>query len=130
LYQAVAANVTIGSIWSDPSKSPTDQLPQNPESVSGLSTLNGIPVESVRYSLHGADKATKASYSGTETIAFSADEPHLPSLLTEHISGSSTQGAATDTNRVTFSHWGETVNVQAPTSSIPFSVLPAPSSTV
>ena len=130
LYRAVAADVTVDSLWGDPSLSPPDQLPQNPESVSGLSTVSGSPSQSVRYVLHGTNEAAKASYSGTETIVFSTNDPHLPSLLTEHLSTTSTQGASTDTTRVTFSHWGEPVTVSAPAATIPFSALPAPTSTV
>jgi hypothetical protein len=128
LYGAVSGGVTIGSIWGDPSESPSDQLPQHPDSVSDLSTLSGIPQQSVGYSLHGTSQA--ASYSGTEMIAFSANEPHLPSLLTEHLSGTTKQGSSTESDRVTFSQWGEPVTVQAPSTSVPYSTLPPPSSTV
>ena len=130
LYQAVAAGVTTNAIWGNQSDSPTDQLPQIPESVSGLSTLNGKPVQSVRYSLHGTNRPTVDSYSGTETIVFSASDPHLPSLLTEHMSETTAQGVNTEENQVTFSQWGERVSADAPTVSIPFSSLPAPSSTI
>ena len=129
-YRSVGAGVTVGSIWGDSSESPTDQLPQHPESVSGLSTSSGIPSESVRYALHGVDQAASASYTGTETITFSAHEPHLPSILTEHLSGTTTHGPSTGTDRVTFTNWGEPVDVQPPSASIPFSTLPPPSSTV
>ena len=129
-YRTVAGGVTVGSIWGDSSESPTDQLPQHPESVSGLSTLSGMPVESVRYALHGADQAASASYAGTEVITFSANGSHLPSLLTEHLSGTTTHGPSTGTDRVTFTNWGEPVDVQPPSASIPFSTLPPPSSTV
>jgi hypothetical protein len=130
LYRTVAAGVTVGSIWGDASESPTDQLPQHPESVSGLSTSGGMPVESVRYALHGFDRASSTSYTGTEVITFSADASHLPNVVTEHLSGTTTQGASTATDRVTFDHWGERVSVQSPTASIPVSTLPPPSSTV
>ena len=129
LYRTVGAGVTVGSIWGDSSESPTDQLPQHPESVSGLSTLSGIPSESVRYALHGV-QAASASYTGYETITFSANEPHLPSVLTEHLSGTTSHGASTATDRVTFTNWGHPVSVHPPTASIPFSALPPPSSTV
>jgi hypothetical protein len=130
LYSTVAADVTTESIWGDSSSSPTDQLPQSPASVSGLSTSDGRTVQTVQYLLHGTNQTTKASFSGTEAITFLADQPHLPTALTEHLAGKSTQGASTVTDRVTFSQWGEHVNVQAPTTSIPFPDLPPPSSTI
>jgi hypothetical protein len=130
LYSAVSSGVTVGSIWGNSSESPTDGLPKTPASVTGISTLNGMPVESVNYSLNGKEQASNTSYSGTESIIFSATDPHLPNFLTEHMSASSTQGKSTGTVRLTFSKWGAPVNVQAPSSSIPFSTLPPPSSTI
>ncbi|MHB1712144.1 MAG: hypothetical protein ACYCV7_12185 [Acidimicrobiales bacterium] len=128
-YQAVAADVTMRSTWNNRSVSPADGLPQTPESVSGLLTLNGEPMQSVRYSLHGTNRASTASYSGTETIFFSATDPHLPSYLTEQLSGTASQKSSTDTADVTFSRWGEPVSVAAPTGSIPYSTLPGAGTT-
>ena len=128
-YGAVAADVTVGTTWNNPSVSPTDDLPQTPEAVSGVSSLGGRSVQSVRYSLHGTNKASNASYSGTETISFSATDPHLPSSLTEQISGTSHQQSSTERVRMTFSGWGEAVSVTAPTGSIPFSTIPGPTAT-
>jgi hypothetical protein len=130
LYRNVAAGVTIGLIWGNSSESPTDQLPQHPDSVSGPSTSGGMPVESVHYALHGFDQAASTSYTGTEVITFSADAPHLPNIVTEHLSGTTPHGASTATDRETFDQWGEHVSVQAPSASIPISTLPPPSSTV
>ena len=130
MYLAIASDVTDGSIWANQSLSPSDGLPQTPQSVSSLSTLNGMPVQSVRYSLHGTSQAEHLSYNGTESILFSATQHHLPNSLTERLAAATPQGNVTATDRTTFSHWGETVNVHAPASSTPFSSLPTPSSTV
>jgi hypothetical protein len=128
-YTAVAADVTTDTTWNDPSVSPTDGLPQTPESVTGPSTLNGESVQSVQYSLRGTSKAANASYSGTETIFFSANDPHLPSYLAENLSGTANQQSSAETVKVTFSRWGQSINVAAPTGSIPYSTLPVPTST-
>ena len=124
-YDSVAADVTTETTWNNPSESPTDDLPQTPESVTGLSTLNGQSVQSVRYSLHGTSKAANASYSGTETMSFSATDPHLPTDLTEQLSGMANQQTSTESVQVTFTQWGEPVSVAAPTASIPYSTLPS-----
>lgn len=128
-YDSVAADVTTGSTWGNPATSPTEGLPQTPESVSGLSTVNGAPAQSVIYSLHGANAAASASYSGSETITFSAAGPHLPRSLTEQLSATSGQQSGSESNDVTFSRWGEAVDVTAPAGSIPYSTLPTPTAT-
>jgi len=128
-YTAVAADVTNGTTWNDPSDSPTDFLPQMPESVSGLSQSNGETVQSVRYALRGSSKTVNASYTGTETISFSASDPHLPTQLTEHLSGTANQQPSTESNTVTFTQWGESVDVTAPSASIPYASLPGASTT-
>ena len=123
-YSSVAADVTMETTWNNPSESPTDGLPHTPESVSGVSTLNGRSVQSVRYSLHGTTKAASASYSGTETIFFSTTGPHLPTQLTGQLSGAINQQSTSETLKVTFSRWGEPVSITTPTGSIPYSTLP------
>ena len=123
-YASVAANVTTGSAWGNPSVSPSDGLAHTPESVTGLSTANGGFVQSVEYSLHGTSKAANASYSGREAISFSATDPHLPNRLTEQLSGTVNQQSSTEEVKVTFSRWGEPVSVTAPTVSTPYSSLP------
>jgi hypothetical protein len=128
-YTAVAADVTTETTWSNPSESPTDGLPHTPVSVSGVSTLKGESVQSVLYSLHGTDKATNSSYSGTETIFFLAASPHLPTSITEHLSGTTNQQPSIDNAAVTFSQWGDPVDVSAPAGSIPFSTLPGSTTT-
>ncbi|MGD0394528.1 MAG: hypothetical protein ABSC41_18020 [Acidimicrobiales bacterium] len=124
-YSSVAADVTTATTWNDPAESPTDGLPHTPESVTGLSNVNGESVQSVGYSLDGTSKAADASYSGTETISFFATNPHLPTHLTEQLSGTANQQATTANVEVTFSRWGEPVTVTAPTASIPYSTLPS-----
>ena len=47
-------------------KSPTDGLPQTPQSVTAPSSVKGRSVQTVAYSLHGASRTSSASYSGTE----------------------------------------------------------------
>ena len=123
-YASVAADVTMETTWSNPSESSTDGLPHTPVSVSGVSTLNGQSVQSVRYSLHGNSKAASASYSGTETIFFSANGPHLPTQLTGQLSGAINQQSTSETVEATFSRWGQPVSITAPTGSIPYSTLP------
>jgi hypothetical protein len=125
-YRSVAADVTSGTTWNDPSESPTDDLPQTPRSVSGLSTWNGTSVQSVQYSLSGTSKTANASYSGTESITFSATDPHLPNHLAEQLSGTSNNQTSSENVNVAFSQWGESVAVAVPAGSIPFSSLPAP----
>jgi hypothetical protein len=125
-YKAIAADVTSETTWSDPSSSVTDQLPQTPVAASGLFTLNGTSVQSVTYSLHGSSTTSDASYTGTETAIFSATTPHVPAVVTEHLSGTADQQASTSATRVTFSQWGASVSVKAPTGSIPYSSLPQP----
>ncbi len=87
LYKAVAADVTTETTWNNSSVSPTDQLPQTPESVSGLSTLDGESAQTVRYSLEGNDTTADTTYTGSESITFAATEPHLPLVVTERLSG-------------------------------------------
>lgn len=128
-YSAIAADVTMATTWNDPSDSPSDGLPQTPESVSSLSTVNGESVQSVRYSIHGNSKAADAPYAGTETVFFSASDPHLPSYLTEQLSGTANQQSSTETVKVTFTQWGESVNVTTPSGSIPYSLLPGSTAT-
>jgi hypothetical protein len=126
-YQATAADVTTETTWNNSSTSMTDELPQTPVSVSGVFTQDGNPVQSVTYSLRGSDSATHASYSGMEMATFAATDPHLPSGITEQLTGTANGQASTETSHVTFSQWGESVSVQAPTGSIPYSSLPRPS---
>jgi len=128
-YRAVAADVTTETTWNDPALSTTDKLPQTPVSVSGISTLDGQSVQTVQYSLHGISSAANASYTGTETISFAATEPHLPHVITEQLSGTTSQGPSTERAQVTFTQWGEPVNVNAPSGSIPYSALPHPATT-
>ena len=122
-YSSVAADVTMDTTWNNPSDSPTDGSPHTPESVSGVSTLNGQFVQSVRYSLHGTSNAG-ASYSGTETISFSATGPHLPTQLTGQLSATINRQSASETVKATFSRWGQPVSVTAPIGSIPYATLP------
>ncbi len=128
-YRSVAADVTTGSTWGNPSLSPTDDLPHVPVSLSALSTVNGQSVQSVHYSLHGSNRAANASYSGSESILFSAAQPRLPSSLTEQVSGTVDHQSSTEVVKVSFSRWGEPVALAAPTDTIAFSTLPAPSRT-
>lgn len=128
-YEATAADVTTETTWNDPSVSMTDDLPQTPVFVSGLFTQNGTQVQSVTYSLHGTDSVAHASYSGSETATFAATDPHLPSTVTERLSGTADGQASTETARVSFSQWGESVDVRAPVGSIPYSSLPKPTTT-
>ncbi len=125
-YASVATDVTSGTTWGDPSKSPTDGLPQTPQSVTAPSSRDGRSVQTVAYSLHGASGTSSASYSGTEQISFAADGPHLPYSLIEKLSGTAGGEPSTGMTRVTFSQWGEPVDVSAPTGSIPYSSLPSP----
>jgi hypothetical protein len=124
-YQAVAANVTSGSVWDDSSRSPTDQLPQTPQSVGTVSTLDGRSVQSVTYSLHGTS-STNTSYAGTERIFFASSSPYLPYKITEQLSGTSNREPSIDTGTVTFSQWGEVVRVTAPLGAVTYSSLPRP----
>jgi hypothetical protein len=123
-YKAVAADVTSETTWDDPATSVTDALPQQPASVSGLFMLNGRSVQSVIYLLQGSDGQTGASYAGTEIAIFAATDPHLPSVINEHLSGTVDQQPSTEGSRVSFSRWGELVSVKPPTQSIPYSSLP------
>jgi hypothetical protein len=125
-YKATAADVTSETTWDDPSTSMTDELPQTPVSVSGLFTRDGASVQSVTYSLHGTDSAADTSYSGSETATFAATDPHLPSAVDERLTGAANDQTTTATADVTFSQWGESVIVKAPTGSIPYSSLPQP----
>jgi hypothetical protein len=126
LYSSIAADVTTGSTWGKPSLSPTDGLPHTPLSVSAVS---GQPLQSLRYSIRGTNRAANASYTGSESIAFSAVSPHLPSTLTEQVSGVVAHQSSSEVLKETFSHWGESVAIAAPTDTVPFSALPAPSTT-
>jgi hypothetical protein len=126
-YSAIAADLTTGSTWGNPSNSPSNGLPHTPESVTPVSTMNGQSVQSVLYSQNGSEKATNGSYTGTETIVFAASEPHLPSYATEQLSGTVNGQPSTSSDRVTFSQWGEPVTLTAPTGAIPYSALPTPS---
>lgn len=125
-FTSVAADVTTGSTWGNPSVSPTDELPHTPESVSNLSTSNGQSVQSVQYALHGTNGAAHVSYSGSEAILFSAAHPHLPVNLTEQLSLTANHQSSNEVVKVTYSRWGEPVTVASPPDSIPFSTLPAP----
>ena len=129
LYKSVAADVTSETTWDNSSASPLDGLPQTPVSVSGLFTLNGGSVQTVRYALDGTNAASNARYRGTESITFAATGPHLPRTATEQLSGTVGQQASTSSNRTTFSNWGEPVDVKAPTTSIPYSTLPGATTT-
>jgi len=128
-YKAVAANVTTETTWTNSSTSPTDGLPQTPVSVTGVFTADGEPVQSVRYSIDGGNAAAGDVYSGSESITFAATDPHLPRIATEHLSGTVDQRPTTSSTRTTFSHWGESVSVKAPTTTIAYSTLPQPSTT-
>jgi hypothetical protein len=125
-YSSIAAGVTTGSTWGNSSVSPSDLLPHTPVSVSNVSTFNGVSVQSVQYSLHGTNQAAHATYSGSEAILFSAAKPHLPANLTEQLSLTANHQPSHEVLKVTFSRWGEPVTVTAPTDSIPYSTLPAP----
>lgn len=128
-YKAVAADVTAETTWTNSSASPTDGLPQTPVSVSGVFTANGESDQSVRYAIEGGNAATGAIYHGSESITFAAADPHLPRVATERLSGTVGRQPTMADTRTTFSHWGESVSVKAPTTSIPFSTLPRPSTT-
>ena len=128
-YKAVAANVTTETTWTNSSASPTDGLPQTPVSVTGVFTANGEPVQSVRYVIDGGNAAAGDTYSGSESITFAATDPHLPRVATERLSGTVSQRPTTSSTRTTFSHWGESVSVKAPTTTIAYSTLPQPSTT-
>ncbi len=123
-YRAIAADVTTETTWNDVSISPTDGLQQTPQSISGVWSLNGKPVQSVRYSIDTS--AAGASASGSETIDFSATQPHLPIEIHEQVSGTAKSESASGTTTVTFSRWGTPPEVVAPTGSIPFSSIPPP----
>ena len=125
-YSSVAADVTTGSTWGNPSLSPTDGLPHTPESVSSVTTFKGEPVQSVQYAIHATNEAAHATASGSETIVFSAAHPHLPVSLTETLSGTANAQTSNEVLKATFSRWGESVSVTPPTDSIPYSTLPAP----
>jgi hypothetical protein len=124
-YQAVAAGVTTGSVWGNPSQSPTDTLSHVPATVSPVFTSNGGSVQSVGYSMHGAAQGSGVgSYSGTEHITFHAGAPYVPYSLTEHLTGTANGMPSTSNSTVTFSNWGKAVQVVAPVGAIPFSSLP------
>ena len=128
-YSSVAADVTTETTWNDPSDSPGNGLPATPVSVSGVYTLNGQSVQSVRYSIRGITKTSNASESGSETMVFSASDPHLPIYGTDQLSGTTGQQTASESDKVTFTQWGTPVSVTAPTGSIPYSTLPGTSAT-
>ncbi len=128
-YSSVAADVTTETTWNDPSDSPGNGLPATPVSVSGVYTLNGQSVQSVRYSIRGTGKTSDASESGGETMVFSASDPHLPIYGTDQLSGTTGQQTASENDKVTFTQWGVPVSVTAPTGSIPYSTLPGTSAT-
>lgn len=129
-YQAVAADVTTGSVWGRSSQSPTDGLSHAPVTVSPVFTSKGQSVQSVAYSMHGAAQGSGVgSYSGTEHITFDAAGPHVPSSLTEHLTGTANGMPSTSNSSFTFSNWGRAVNVKAPAGAIPFSSLPPPPTT-
>jgi hypothetical protein len=128
-YSAISADVTTGSTWGNPTVSPSNGMPHIPESVTGITTLNGQSVQSVVYAQSGTSRSSDTSYTGTETITFATAAPHLPVSLTERLSGTTEQQTATSTVNVAFSRWGEPVNVTVPTGAIPYSSLVGTSTT-
>ncbi|MGH9079858.1 MAG: hypothetical protein ACRDYE_07270 [Acidimicrobiales bacterium] len=128
-YSSVAADLTTGSTWGDPSKSPGNGLSHSARSVTAVSTLNGRSVQSIGYSIHGSSKTAGSSYTGREQISFAATAPHLPYYLTGHLSGTVNQQPSTEDDKVTFGRWGEAVHVAAPAGAIPYSSLPPPQTT-
>jgi hypothetical protein len=128
-YSSVAADVTTETTWNNPSDSPDNGLPTTPVSVSGVYTLNGQSVQSVRYSIRGTSKTASGSESGGETMVFSATDPHLPISATDQLSGTTGQQTASESDKVTFTQWGLPVSLTAPTGSIPYSTLPGTSTT-
>jgi len=119
-YAAVYAAVTASSALTDNiTIKPEDQLPTARLDGRRVLTITGTiaPIE-----IGGQSIAPK----GTATLAVRAAAPHLPVRYAER----GTQGRQRSVSAVTFSRWGETVQVTAPTGAVTYASLGVGSGTV
>jgi hypothetical protein len=119
-YASVYAAVTARSALSD-------NVTIKPQTVSAPTRLAGRRVVTIAgtiapITIGGQREAPK----GRSTLAVRASTPHLPVRYTQR----GTQGHQQTTSTVTFSHWGEAVNVSAPSGAVAYSSLGAGSGTV
>lgn len=114
-YRQVVAGDTLGSALTD--ATPTGQL-----SLLAPTTINGQQVVGVSGSVSADQVASGAT--GTAVLYVSETSPHLPVESVEHL----VQNNQPATSTMTFSRWGQTVTVVAPSQSTPITSLTSPGS--
>jgi hypothetical protein len=123
-YDSVIEFVVTRTFWDDPERSSVESLPQKPTSIGPKSTLDGESVESVASSIHDIEKSTNSSFIGDSRVYFDSSSPHLPFVVTDSTSGTEAGSPQSQQDVATFTKWGETVKVTAPTGAVAFSSLP------
>jgi hypothetical protein len=103
-----------------------DSLPERPNSISRVSTVDGRSVESVTSSIDDVVASTDSSFFGHAQVFFPANSPKLPYRLTDDTRGTEAGSPFSQQDSATFSKWSEHVKVTLPAGALPYSSLPPP----
>jgi hypothetical protein len=125
-YQLIVRLVLGTTSWANPTEAPLDSLPEQPNSISRMSTADGRSAESVTSTIDDVVSSTDSSFFGHAQVFFPANSPKLPYRLTDDTTGTEAGSPFSQQDSATFSKWSEHVAVTLPTGALPYSSLPPP----
>ena len=125
-FQLIVRLVLGTTSWTKPTEAPLDSLPERPNSISRVSTVDGRSVESVTSSIDDVVASTDSSFFGHAQVFFPANSPKLPYRLTDDTRGTEAGSPFSQQDSATFSKWSEHVKVTLPAGALPYSSLPPP----
>jgi hypothetical protein len=126
-YSNVIDLVTLRSFWNNPKVNAFLSVSEVPRSTT-TGRFDGQDALSIDYSIDESFKSTHSTFVGSSRLFTSAKSPHLPIASISSTTGKLEGDKDVQKDSGTFTKWGESVNVVAPTGALPFSSLPPPPS--